>query len=191
MRPFAMVPLDAFDTAKRRASMSSEKSEPAPIEFRTGTTATTAARCVTLTGRHDSLREGLTLGLAVATAIWVWIALVDVVVGQPFRTFTLLGGIAGFTVMHYLLNAAYGIVIVSAVHNAVHAPSAIFGLGFGFLIFEFAFAFLTVGLSNVGLGDLAWLRIFGGNLVGVAVAVVILTRRHPLVALLHEAENER
>ena len=168
MRPFAMVPLDAFDPAKRSASMSSERPEPTPIEFRTGTPAGTATPWVTLTGRHDTRREGLTLGVVVATAIWVWIALVDLIVGQPFHTFTLLGGIAGFTVMHYLLNAAYGIVIVSAVHKAVHAPSAIFGLG-----------------------DLAWLRVFGGNLVGVAIAIAILVRRHPLIALLHEAENER
>jgi hypothetical protein len=140
---------------------------------------------------HDSMREGLTIGLSVATGIWAWIALVDAMVGQPFHTFTLLGGIIGFTVVHYLLNATYGIVIVSAVHESMRAPSAIFGLGFGFLIFEFAFAFLTVGLSNVGLGDLAWLRIFGGNLVGAAIAIIMLARRHPLLTLLHEAEHER
>ena len=82
-------------------------------------------------------------------------------------------------------------MVVWAVHASERAPSAIFGLGFGFLIFEFAFAFLTVGLSNGGLGELAWLRILGGNLVGVAVAIAILARSHRLMALLHAAEHER
>jgi hypothetical protein len=195
MRPFEMVPLEHIDIANPPASRSAEVRRTAtPIAAQPSTSATTAAapaQLVTLAGHHDSMREGLTLGVTVATAIWVWIALVDAIVGQPFHTFTLLGGVVAFTVMHYLLNAAYGIVVVSAVHESVRAPSVIFGLGFGFLIFEFAFAFFTVGLSNVGLGDLAWVRIFGGNLVGVAVAVVILARRHPLLTLLHEAESER
>ena len=40
--------------------------------------------------KHDSLREGAQLGLVVATSIWVWLAVVDAAVGQPFRTFTVL-----------------------------------------------------------------------------------------------------
>ncbi|NUS98602.1 MAG: hypothetical protein HOQ11_14450 [Gemmatimonadaceae bacterium] len=144
-----------------------------------------------LRGEHDSVHEGVRIGLVAATAIWAWIAVIDAVTGHPFRTFALLGGIAAFTAVHYLLNVVYGIVVVSAVHASVRAPSAIFGLGFVFLIFEFAFAFLTVGLSNEGLGDLARLLIFGGNLVGVAVAFAMIARRHPLLALLHAAEHER
>ena len=142
-------------------------------------------------GRHDSMREGARLGLVVATVIWLWIAAVDAIVGEPFYTFSVLGGVAAFTALHYLLNVVYGIVVVSTVHQSARAPSALFGLGFCFLIFEFAFAFLTVGLSNAGLGELAWLRILGGNLVGVAVAVTMLARTHPLLERLHAAEHER
>jgi hypothetical protein len=192
MRPFQMVPLERIDIGNRPVSRSAAiRSTATPIVARPSTTTATPARLVTLRGHHDSMREGLALGLTVATAIWLWIALIDAIVGQPFHTFTLLGGVVAFTAMHYLLNVAYGVVVVSAIHESVRAPSVIFGLGFGFLIFEFAFAFLTVGLSNVGLGDLAWVRIFGGNLVGVAIAIVILARTHPLLTLLHEAENER
>src|SRR2546422_211158 len=68
--------------------------------------------------KHDSLREGAWLGVVVATSIWVWLAVVDAAVGQPFRTFTVLGGLALFTILHYLFNAVYGIVIVSLVHGA-------------------------------------------------------------------------
>ena len=40
------------------------------------------------------------------------------IAGQPFQTFTLLGGIVVFTVAHYLLNILYGRVIVSTAHPA-------------------------------------------------------------------------
>ena len=46
---------------------------------------------------HSSLREGVILGAVVGTAIWAWIALVDAVVGEPFHTFSILGGVGRFT----------------------------------------------------------------------------------------------
>jgi hypothetical protein len=149
----------------------------------------TARRSVTLSGEHDSLREGTTLGLVVATTTWVWLALIDAIAGEPFRTFSMLGGIAFFTMIHYLLNLAYALAIVSLIHGAVRQPSLLFAVGFGFLMIEFAFAMVTVMLSHV-LGQLAWVRIFFGSLLGAVVAVVILSRKHPLVAQLRQAEDE-
>lgn len=144
---------------------------------------------VTLSGKHNSLREGATLGLVVATATWVWIALVDAIAGQPFRTFAVLGGIASFTVVHYLLNVTYGLAIVSLIHGAVRQPSLLIAVGFGFLMMEFAFAMVTVMLSHV-LGELAWVRIFVGSLIGAVIAIIILSRSHPLAAQLRQAEEE-
>ncbi|TMI71780.1 MAG: hypothetical protein E6H05_12065 [Bacillati bacterium ANGP1] len=140
--------------------------------------------------KHDSLREGARLGFIVATSIWIWLAVVDAVVGQPFRTFTVLGGFGLFTILHYLFNLTYGVVIVSAVHGAVREPSLVIGMAFGFLIIEFAFVMVTVLLSHMGLGDLAWARILGGNLIGVAIAFVILSRRHRLRDEVRQAEEE-
>lgn len=145
---------------------------------------------VSRTHTHDSLREGISLGLVVATVIWLWLAVVDAVVGEPFLTFTVLGGIAGFTVMHYLLNVAYGVAIMSIVHAAGRQPSAIYALGFGFIMLELAFALVTAAFSSGRLGELAWIRLFGGNVIGALIALVIVMRWHPLVALLHEAERE-
>ena len=110
------------------------------------------AATVTLSGKHDSLREGARLGLAVATSIWIWLAVVDAVVGEPFRTFTVLGGVALFTAMHYLLNVVYGAVIVAAIHGAAREPSLVMAVAFGFPIVEFVFALVTVLLSHLGLG---------------------------------------
>jgi hypothetical protein len=143
-----------------------------------------------MTFKHDSLREGTAVGLAVATGIWLWLALIDLIAREPFRTFTVLGGVAAFTVLHYLLNLVYGVVIVSAIHGAKREPSLLIAVAFGFFILEFGFAMLTVLLSHLGLGGLAWIRIIGGNLIGVAIALFMLSRRHPLLAELREAEEE-
>src|SRR2546427_763572 len=139
---------------------------------------------------HDSLREGARLGVIVAATIWVWLAVVDAVAGQPFRTFLVLGGIPLFTVLHFVLNVAYGVVVVWAIHGAAREPRLLLAVAFGFLIVEFAFAMLTVGLSQIGLGQLAWVRIVGGNLVGSVVAFTILSRTHSLAKELRKAQSE-
>ncbi|MGH8621659.1 MAG: hypothetical protein ACRET3_05935 [Burkholderiales bacterium] len=140
---------------------------------------------------HDSMREGASLGFIVATGTWVWLATVDMIVGQPFHTFQVLGGIPLFTAFHYLLNLAYGVAIVSGVHGAVREPGLIIAVTVGFIIVEFAIAMVTVLLSHLGLGELAWVRIFGGSLIGAAIAIVVLSRGHPLAAELRRAEDEQ
>jgi hypothetical protein len=145
---------------------------------------------VTQSGKHDSLREGAVVGLAVATGTWLWLAAVDAVAGEPFRTFAVLGGIAFFTAMHYLLNLAYGMAIVSGIHGAAREPGLVMAVALGFLMVEFWFALVTVLLSHLGLGELAWVRIFGGSLFGAVIGIAILSRRHPLVALLRRADEE-
>src|SRR5256886_8808970 len=139
--------------------------------------------------KHDSLREGAWLGVVVATSIWVWLAVVDAAVGERFRTFTVLGGLALFTILHYLFNVVYGVVIVSVVHGAAREPSLVIGMAFGFLVIEFGFVMVTVLLSHMGLGELAWARILGGNLIGAAIAFVMLSRRHRLRDGFRQAEG--
>jgi hypothetical protein len=63
---------------------------------------------------HRSIREGAQLGVLVATAIWIWLASIDALVGQPFHTFTVLGGVLSFTALHYLLNVVCGNLIGAA-----------------------------------------------------------------------------
>lgn len=139
---------------------------------------------------HDSLREGTVLGIAVATGIWVWLAVVDAVAGQPLHTFTVLGGITAFTTMHYLLNIAYGVAVVSAIHGAAREPSLAIAVVFGLVTLEIAFAMLTVLLSNLGLGGLAWIEIFGGSLIGMSIALFVVSRRHPIAAQIRDADGD-
>ena len=142
----------------------------------------------TFLGRDDVRGEGAVLGLIVATSTWVWIAIVDAIAGEPFRTFTVLGGVVAFTITHYLLNVAYGMVIVSGIRGAAQEPSLAIAVAFGVVMAEVAFAMVTVLLSNLGLGEVAWIRIFGGSLIGLTVALAVLSRRHPLAALLRDAD---
>ncbi|HTK53308.1 MAG TPA: hypothetical protein VL308_15565 [Gemmatimonadaceae bacterium] len=145
---------------------------------------------VRLSGSHDALREGTALGIVLATGIWVWLAAVDALAGQPFHTFSVLGGITAFTIVHYLLNIAYGVVVVSAVHGATREPSLAIAVVFGVVTLEIAFAMVTVLLSNLGLGARAWVGIFGGSLIGTGLCLFLLSRRHSLVALVREADSQ-
>lgn len=139
---------------------------------------------------HDSLREGVRLGLILATITWLWVALVDAISGQPFHTFLALGGIAVFTVMHYLLHIAYAVAILSAIHGAERAPSLIIGVIFGVVTLEGAIAMMTNVLAQAALGGIAWIEIFGGSLIATAIAIVLLARTHPLATYVHQAEEE-
>jgi hypothetical protein len=139
---------------------------------------------------HNSLTEGATLGVIVATSIWAWLAVVDALAGQPFRTFAVLGGVPLFTALHYVLCVVYGVVVVTVVHGAARAPSLLIFAAFCFFILEFAFVMATVLLANVGLGALAWVRILGGNVVGAVLTWVLLARRHPLLKEFKEADRE-
>jgi hypothetical protein len=139
---------------------------------------------------HDTRREGIRLGVILATVTWLWIVLVDAIAQQPLHTFTTLGGVIGFTAVHYLLNIIYGIILLSAVHGAEHTPSLILALVFGTLLFETAMAMLTTLLAQFWLGDTAWVGVFGGSLIATALALFLLSRTHPLLADLHRAEDE-
>ncbi len=140
--------------------------------------------------RHSALREGVILGAVVGTGIWVWIALVDAIVGEPFRTFFVLGGVARFTTLHYVLCLAYGVVAVSVAHAAQREATLIVGAAFAFFLLELGFVMASAILSQVGLGGLAWARILGGNVVGVALTLLMLWRRHPLAHGLRDGTAE-
>ena len=113
--------------------------------------------------RHNTLRGGILLGLIIATVIWVWLYVIDALVGEPLRTFSLLGGVARFTALHYALCCLYGIAAVAVVHGAAREPNLLIAAAFAFILFETAFAILTAVLQQVGLGQLAWIRIMGGQ----------------------------
>ena len=139
---------------------------------------------------HDTRREGVRLGVIVATTTWLWLVLVDALMRQPLHTFDALGGVAVFTAMHFLLNIVYAMVLLSAVHGAERTPSLILAAVFGVLLLEVAMAMFTVILAQTRLGSAAWVGVFGGSLIATALALLLLARTHPLGAYLHRAEAE-
>ena len=138
---------------------------------------------------HSTKKEGIRLGLFLGTVTWAWVNVVDALAGHPFRTVGALGGVVRFSVLHYLLNIAYGIVVLSAVHGARRVPSLIIALVFGAITLEGAFAILT-NVVVVSVGDIAWIGVFGGSLVSTAIAIALLSQSHPLLEYLHQAEAE-
>lgn len=140
--------------------------------------------------RHYPLPEGVRVGLITATAIWLWIALVDAAFGQPFHTFDALGGIAVFTVVHYLLNIVCWVAIVAVVRDAERTPSATFAVLFGVVILEVAIAMVTNLLAETAVGPTAWVGLLGGSLIATGIGMVIMARTHPFAKYLHIAEEE-
>ena len=139
---------------------------------------------------RSSLHEGTWVGIAMATCIWLWLAAVDAFTGTRFQTFDVLGGMIVFTIVHYALNILYGIILIGAVRASERTPSLIIAVIFGLVTLEIGLTMITVLMTQLGLGDLAWLRILGGSLVGLSVALIVLARRYPIAARLRQAEEE-
>lgn len=140
---------------------------------------------------HSTRNEGVRLGLIVGTVTWLWVALIDAMAGRPWHTFSMMGGVLAFSVVHYLLNVTYGMVLVSAVHGAERAPSLILAMIFGVLMLEGAFAMFTNVVVESSVGRVAWVGIVGGSLIGTMVAIALISRTHPLVHYLRRAEDEK
>jgi hypothetical protein len=128
--------------------------------------------------------------VALATATWLWVALIDAVSGHPFHTFHVLGGVLVFTLLHFALNIILASVLVSVVHDAARVPSAMFGLIFCGILFECGMAMFTNILAAAALGPTAWIALFGGSLLSAAIAITVLRRGHPLGEYLAAAEVE-
>ena len=137
---------------------------------------------------HNTVREGVRLGLIIGAATWLWLAAFDLAVGEPFQTLHFLGGYAGFTLIHFALCLAYGLAIIGAVHGSMKEPTVMFALIFCAILFQAAFVGLTAMLDNVGLGQPAWGKFFFGNVMAAGLTYVLLARDHPMRDLYHTAE---
>ena len=137
---------------------------------------------------HSTLREGARLGFIIGAVTWLWVAGFDLLKGQPFQTIDFLGGVAGFSLLHFALCLAYGITIIGAVHAAMKEPTVMFAIIFCAILFQAAFVVVTAMLANIGIGQPAWGRFLLGNSVAAALTFALVARDHPLRELFHEAE---
>jgi hypothetical protein len=103
-------------------------------------------------------------------------------------TFRFLGGPVGSTLVHVALCVAYGLAVISVVHGSMKEPSLILALIFCAILFQMGFVVLTAVIANVGLGQLAWGRFLGGNVMAAGLTYLLIARDHPMRDLYHAAE---
>lgn len=162
----------------------------APHAATTNATRSLAERLFPDVERRPPRHAGLRIGLLLATVTWCWIAAIDVILGEPLRTASVLGGIATFTVVHLVLCLAFGAALTELMDGAMEDPGLVLSVVFGSLLLGVAFAMLTILVSMTSLGTTAWLRIFIGNLIGTAVALATLSRWYPVRHLLASALHD-
>jgi hypothetical protein len=147
---------------------------------------------------HDTIREGIYAGVLSATAIAVWLFIVDVVARRPFFTPDVLGSgllrvvgaprlsdtvalhVAFYTVFHYVAFAIIGVIVAWVVHQARRTPTILAGALILFVMVEGGFYGLAAVLSlNTALGQIAWYQIMIANLLASVVMFGFMYLRHP------------
>jgi hypothetical protein len=129
------------------------------------------------------IREGFVGGMIGAALVALWFLLHDTFKGQPLRTPALLGAavfqgitdpgaieislrvILGYTFLHGLAFAIFGIVAAFLVAAAERLPVLLLGLFMLFAAFEVFFFGLVMILGQSLLGALVWWAIFVANLL--------------------------
>ena len=147
--------------------------------------------------RHHAIREGIIAGVLGATSVALWFLILDVIAGRPFHTPAVLGtallGVLGpagnegtvthvvvYTLFHYAIFCAAGILLTVVAHQAAVESSVLAGFLILFVAFELVFYGFTALLSQRELlGDLAWYQIGIGNLLAAAAMGTYLWRTHP------------
>jgi hypothetical protein len=132
------------------------------------------------------VREGVAAGMIGAIIVALWFLLHDLAKGQPLRTPALLGAaifegltdpaalkinpglIFGYTVIHGLAFAAFGIVTAFLLVAAERQPVLLLGLFMLFAAFEVLFFGFVMILGQSLLGALVWWAVFIANLLAAA-----------------------
>jgi peptidoglycan/LPS O-acetylase OafA/YrhL len=142
-------------------------------------------------------REGIITGLLGATSIAIWFLIVDVVEGRPFYTPQVLGigllsvfgprgdegpvaQVLAYTIFHYSMFLAIGILVSYIVHRAEKDDTVLAVALILFVALELGFYGLVAVLSQSRqLGSLAWYQVLAGNLIAAATMGTYIWRTHP------------
>ncbi|HEY7877962.1 MAG TPA: hypothetical protein VIC55_07045 [Gemmatimonadaceae bacterium] len=141
--------------------------------------------------------------------IWIWLALIDAIVGHPFETAGFLGsglgsiflqrgasppawlGVLIFTVFHFAIWILVGIIIVATIRSDDGAPGVVLWPPVSVLLLQVGFTGWAVMLAQGPLGRHAWPAIIGGELLGWVALAWYLVRRDPGLwqRMEHDAET--
>ncbi len=142
------------------------------------------------------IREGFVAGMIGAAVVAIWFLGYDTFRSQPLRTPALLGAavfqgltdpgalqinvgvILGYTVLHGLAFAVFGIVAAFLLAAAERQPVLLLGLFMLFAAFEVFFFGLVMILGQSLLGALVWWAIFVANLIAAAGMLVYFFLGH-------------
>ena len=147
---------------------------------------------------HNTIREGIYAGVLSATAIAIWLFIVDSIERHAFFTPDVLGSgllrflgaprmsdtmamhVAFYTVFHYVSFAVIGVIVAAIVHQARRTPAILAGFFIMFVVVEFGFYGLAAMLSASSvLGGIAWYQIMVANLLACVVMFSFMWMRHP------------
>lgn len=147
---------------------------------------------------NEVAREGISAGLIGASAIAAWFAIIDGVQGKLLATPVMLGtslgslflggdspsragAFIGYTLFHFAVLMLIGLVFSWVVNAAEKVPSAFIGFAGLFIVFEVGWIGWTTVLSR-GFGEISWLQVFIGNLIGAGAMGWYMWRQHPALA---------
>lgn len=145
---------------------------------------------------HSSFREGAIAGVLGGLAMALWYLVVDSLSGRPFHTPNVLGravfgqdattatavdwgAVAGYTLVHFALFIAVGMLLTKLVHLATQALILRMGLWIGLLIAFLYFNGHMYMFSRASGQAFGWWAILGGSFLAVVAIAVYLWRRHP------------
>ena len=161
-------------------------------------------------GEHPLLREGAIAGLIGGTGIVVWFFIIDLIAGAPFNTPSVLGhavlsvilpggvstaaAVVFYTILHYLVFLAGGVLAALFVYIAAREPSIVLGFVLLFAAFEIGFyGWVALLQQSSPLGSLAWYNVLIGNLIAALAMGTYLWKRHPSLSdhFAHALDTER
>lgn len=133
------------------------------------------------------IREGVTAGLLGAAVVAVWFLFYDTLkFWTPLRTPALLGAavfeglrdpsrlevrldlVLGYTVLHFAVFAAFGILVAALLVAAEREPRVLLGLFMLFWCFELFFLGVVSALDEALVGALLWWNVAIANLLAAA-----------------------
>ena len=140
-------------------------------------------------------REGVIAGAVGASTVAVWFFIVDLIAGRPLFTPEMLGrglvsvlggsaygaitNVVVYTVFHYAVFFAVGILLSWVVHRAEKEPHVLVIFMLLFIIFELGFLGIAAVLAESPLRALAWYQVAAGNVLAALSMGWYLWRAHP------------
>ncbi|MFI5235346.1 MAG: hypothetical protein ACHQXA_06525 [Gemmatimonadales bacterium] len=146
--------------------------------------------------RHSLFREGITAGFLGALAVAIWFLALDLIGSRPLNTPNVLGqvilfqthdpsatinaaAVAGYTVLHFTVFIAIGVIATALFHAAIGNPLARPALLMLFIVFEGFFAGITLMFSEATRQLFPLWSVLAANLLAAGVMGGYLWRHHP------------